>query len=147
MSKFKLKFPQFCLIIDSERPNLRESVELALSAGVTMVQLRGHHLSVTRRCELAQMLHPRCQYHQAAFLVNDRLDIGLACGADGFQLGMRSFPLAVAREMVGDGYLLGASVHTLAEAQSAVANGADFLLAGTIFASHSHPVRAGQGPG
>lgn len=144
MSKFELNFPQLCLILDSERPNLCESVELALSAGVTMVQLRGHHISAARRCELAQMLRPRCQYHQAAFLVNDRLDIGLACGADGFQLGTRSFPLAVARKVVGDGYLLGASVHTLAEAQRAA--GADFLLVGTIFASHSHPGGAGHGP-
>lgn len=148
MRKFELKFPQLCLIVDPERPNLQTSVELALSAGVTMVQLRGHHLSTARLCELVQTLRSLCQSNiQAAFLINDRLDIGLACGVDGFQLGTRSFPLTVAREMVGASSLLGASVHTLAEAQAAVANGADFLLAGTIFASHSHPGRAGQGPG
>lgn len=146
MSKFELKFPQLCLIIDPERPDLRASVESALSAGVTMVQLRGHHLPAAQLFALAQMLRPLCQSYNAAFLVNDRLDVGLACGADGFQLGTLSLPLAVAREVAGDGYLLGASVHTLAEAQTAVANGADFLLVGTIFASHSHPGEAGRGP-
>lgn len=147
MSKFELKFPLLCLITDPERPDLQRSVELALSAGVTMVQLRGHHLSAAQLYELAQILRPRCQYHKAAFLVNDRLDIGLACGADGVQLGKHSLPLAVARKIVGDSFLLGASVHELAEAQTAVANGADFLLIGTIFASHSHPGAVGSGPG
>jgi thiamine-phosphate diphosphorylase len=147
MSKFELKFPQLCLVIDPERPDLQRVVELALAAGVTMVQLRGHQLSEARFLELALMLRPRCQFYQAAFLVNDRLEIGLACGADGFQLGARSLPIVEARERVGDGYLLGASVHSVVEAQAAVAGGADFLLVGTIFASHSHPGVAGQGPG
>jgi thiamine-phosphate pyrophosphorylase len=71
--------------------------------------------------------------------VNDRIDVGLAAGADGFQLGMRSLPLAAARQLVGEGYLLGASVHTPEEALTAWTSGADFLLAGTIFASHTHP--------
>jgi thiamine biosynthesis protein ThiS len=147
MSKFELKFPLLCLITDPERPNLQASVEQALSAGVTMVQLRGHHLTTAQLYELAQVLRSRCQDHKAAFLVNDRLDIGLASGADGFQLGVHSFPLAVARETVGESYLLGASVHTVGEAQAAVANGADFLLVGTIFTPHSHPGVAGCGPG
>jgi thiamine-phosphate pyrophosphorylase len=119
---------------------------MALAAGVTMVQLRGHQLSTARRCKLAQTLHQRCRFHQAAFLVNDRLDIGSGCGADGFQLGGHSFPLPLARRLVGDDYLFGASVHSLGEAQAAVAAGADFLLAGTIFASRSHPGVAGHGP-
>lgn len=147
MGKFTLLRPQLCLLLDAERPGLETTVEMALAAGVTMVQVRGHQIPVARRCELVQALRPRCQLHQAALLVNDRLDIGLACGADGFQLGEQSFPPALARELVGEDYLLGASVHTLAEAQAAVTGGVDFLLAGTIFASRSHPGKAGCGPG
>lgn len=147
MSKFALRFPLLCLIVEPERPNLREAVELALAAGVNMLQLRGHQFPAAQLYELACILRRACRDHGAAFLVNDRLDIGLACGADGFQLGARSFPLTVARELVGEDFLLGASIHSFAEAREAVANGADFLLAGTIFASRSHPGVVGVGPG
>lgn len=147
MNKFPLQFPLLCLVTDPACPNLLEIVESALSAGVNMVQLRGHQLPALQLYELACNLRRACQEHGAALLVNDRLDIGLASGADGFQLGALSFPLALARELIGEDYLLGASVHTLAEAHAAVDDGADFLLAGAIFASPSHPGAAGRGPG
>jgi thiamine-phosphate diphosphorylase len=58
---------------------------------------------------------------------------------------MHTLPLQAARRLVGKDALLGASVHTQAEAQAAVANGADFLIAGTIYPSSSHPGMAGNG--
>jgi thiamine-phosphate diphosphorylase len=147
MSTLTLQFPLLCLITASERPDLHEAVEQALAAGVSMLQLRGPQLTAARLYELAQTLGPLCRQRGAAFLVNDRLDVGLACGADGFQLGRHSLPLRAARTLVGANALLGASVHTLIEAQAAIANGADFLIAGTIFPSSSHPGTAGSGPG
>jgi thiamine-phosphate pyrophosphorylase len=147
VSKFPLQFPLLCLVTDPARPHPLESVESALSAGVNIVQLRGHQLPTLQFYEMACKLRRACQEHGAALLVNDRLDIGLASGADGFQLGAQSFPLAVARELVGEHFLLGASVHTLADAHAAVSEGADFLLAGAIFVSSSHPGAVGRGPG
>ncbi len=149
MSRFELKRPQLCLITDPTILNLPEIVEKALAAGVTMLQLRGHQLSAAELYSLAMQLRPLCQQYGASFIVNDRLDVGLAVEADGFQLGKRSLPLRIARQVVGTRYLLGASVHSLEDAQAAVADGADFLLAGTIFASSSH-LGAGEptsGPG
>jgi len=146
MSKFRLKRPLLCLVTDPSVPHLAESVEMALSAGVNMVQLRGYQLSALELYRLAEILQPMCQRYHAAFLVNDRLDVGLATHADGFQLGMYSLPLTVARSLVGDDYLLGASVHSLKDAQVAISSGADFLLAGTIFASRSHPNGPTSGP-
>lgn len=145
-SKCTLAPPQLCLITDTDRPGLITAIEAALEAGVTMVQLRGHHLVGREFYELARQLRPRCREHQAAFIVNDRLDIGLAVGADGYQLGTRSFPPGVARSLTGTGAWLGASVHSLEEARAAVAGGADFLLAGTIFTSRSHPGEPSNGP-
>ena len=139
MSKFKLSRPVLCLITDPDSPNLIQAAEIALSAGVNMVQLRGHQLSAADMYTLALTLRPLCQRYAAAFIVNDRVDVGLAVGTEGFQLGRRSLPLPVVRQLVGEDYLLGASVHSQEEAQVAVANGADFLIAGTIFASRSHP--------
>jgi thiamine-phosphate pyrophosphorylase len=112
-----------------------------------MLQLRGHQLSGAELYALAQQLRPFCQQHGAAFIVNDRLDVGLAVEADGFQLGKRSLSPQVARQVVGTRYLLGASVHCLEEAQVAINSGADFLLAGTIFASPSHPGGLASGLG
>lgn len=147
MGKFKLNPPLLCLITDPDVPGLIKAAEVALSAGVNMLQLRGHHLSVAQSYELALVLRPLCQRAQAAFIVNDRLDVGRAAGADGFQLGTRSLPLVVARQLVGEEYLFGASVHSREQAQAAAASGADFLIAGTIFASHSHPDGPISGPG
>jgi thiamine-phosphate diphosphorylase len=131
------------LITDPTIPNLSAIVEESLAAGVTMLQLRGYESSAAELYALAQQLRPRCQRYGAAFIVNDRLDVGLAVAADGFQLGKRSLPLHAARQVVGVRYgmryLFGVSVHSLEEAQAAIGDGADFLLAGTIFPSPSHP--------
>jgi thiamine-phosphate pyrophosphorylase len=147
VSAFKLRRPQLCLITDPTVPNLPEIVETALVAGVTMLQLRGHQLSAAELYALARQLRSLCQLHGAVFILNDRLDIGLAVEADGFQLGKRSLPLYVARQVTGMRYLFGASVHSLEEAQAAIDDGADFLLAGTIFASPSHPGEPTSGSG
>lgn len=146
MSRVQLKCPCLCLVTDPERPDLIQCVEQALAAGVTMLQLRGHALSSARLYSLAIELRALCQKYQALFIVNDRVDVGLAVGADGFQLGIHSLPLAVVRQLIGERPLLGASVHTPEEAEVAVADGADFLLIGTIFASPSHPGRTPDGP-
>lgn len=139
MNAFDLRSPQLCLITDPAVPALLQAVEEALAAGITMLQLRGHTLSAAQLYRLALSFRPLCRRYNAAFIVNDRLDVGLAVRADGFQLGVRSLPLAVARRLVGDGCLLGMSVHSLAEAQAAAVGGADFLVVGTIFPSRSHP--------
>lgn len=139
MGKLTLPHPTLGLITDPTVPDLIAKVETALSAGVNMVQLRGHQLQAVEMYRLALALHPLCERYQAAFIVNDRIDVGLAAGADGFQLGTRSLPLAAARLLIGEDYLLGASVHSCEQALAAAAGGADFLLVGTIFSSSTHP--------
>jgi thiamine-phosphate diphosphorylase len=137
VGKLALPHPTLGLITDPAVPDLITKVEAALSAGVNMVQLRGHQLQAIELYRLALALHPLCQRYQAAFIVNDRIDVGLAAGADGFQLGTRSLPLAIVRLLIGEEYLLGASVHSCEQALAA--GEADFLLVGTIFSSSTHP--------
>src|SRR5258708_29851788 len=132
-----LPHPTLSLITVPAVPDLVTKVETALCAGVNMVQLRGHQLQAIELYRLALALHPLCQRYQAAFIVNDRIDAGLAAGADGFQLGTRSLPLAAVRLLVGEDYLLGASVHSCEQALAA--GEADFLLVGTVFSSSTHP--------
>jgi thiamine-phosphate pyrophosphorylase len=128
-----------CLITDPAIPDLVPRVVKALDAGITMLQVRGHALTAAQLFDLACEIQPLCHRYGVLCLINDRLDIGLVVHADGFQLGRHSIPLATARQLVGPDALLGASVHSLHEAQFSVQQGADFLLAGTIFSSASHP--------
>ena len=143
---WELRKPQLCLVTDPTVPDLVHMVEQALDAGITMLQVRGTQLSAHQLYNLAQALCPRCQQYGVACIINDRVDVGLAVQADGFQLGQRGLPIAVVRDLVGPDYLLGASVHSMDEARTALAQGADFLLAGTIFASRSHPGEPARGP-
>lgn len=81
----------------------------------------------------------------AVLLVNDRVDIARACGAAGVQLGETSFPPREARRLLGGTAWIGASVHDREAAAAAADDGADFLLAGTLWETASHPGRAGLG--
>jgi thiamine-phosphate pyrophosphorylase len=78
----------------------------------------------------------------ALLLVNDRVDVALAVDADGVQLGRRGLTAADARALAGAERWIGVSVHAPDEAQAE----ADFLLAGNVYATASHPGRAGIGP-
>ncbi len=70
-------------------------------------------------------------------LVNDRVDIALAAGADGVHLTSRSLPADVVRNICGPDFLIGVSTHSLAEAQAAQATGADFVVFGPVFETES----------
>jgi len=78
----------------------------------------------------------RSELTGALFIVNDRLDVALAVGADGVHLGQDDLPLAEARRIVGDrDFLIGISTHDLDQVAAAVAGGADYLGYGPVFAT------------
>jgi thiamine-phosphate diphosphorylase len=109
--------------------------------------LRAPRTSGRRLFELALALVPRAIDEDALLLVNDRIDVALAAGADGVQLGGRGIGIADARRMLGRERWIGASVHSGDEAREAAAGGADFVLAGAVYATDSHPGKAGAGLG
>ena len=80
-------------------------------------------------------------------VVNDRLDVALAAGAWGLQLGGRSVPGRRVRQLAGPTLRIGRSVHTVEEVVEAAADGSDYVLLGTIWASPSHPSMAPAGTG
>jgi thiamine-phosphate pyrophosphorylase len=69
------------------------------------------------------------------FVVNDRVDVALAAGADGVHLGQEDLPLAAARELAGTRLVIGVSTHTPAQAEAAARAGADYLGFGPVFAT------------
>lgn len=126
-------------------PRLMEAVAAAIEGGVVAVHLREPDLPAGELWELARQLRALTQ-RRALLVINDRIDVALAVGADAVQLGARSLPVAVARRLVGRRLLLGRSVHSLPEAVQAQQDGADYLLLGTIYATRSHPDATPAGP-
>ncbi len=117
--------------------NFVDAVSAALAGGVTMVQLRAKTLTDREIVELGRTLLPHCRRHDAAFLVNDRIDLALAIGADGTHLGVDDLPLADARRLVPPEFVLGFSPDTDEQAAEAKALGASYLGVGPVFGTSS----------
>jgi thiamine-phosphate pyrophosphorylase len=109
----------------------------ALAAGGARValHLRGPGTEGARLAALALELRALADAAGARLLVNDRLDVALACAADGTQLPARGVGVADARRLLGAERWIGCSVHAPEEARV----GADFYLFGSVFATRSHP--------
>jgi len=141
--KSRIPAPSLCLVTDrrlcsSGSQGLEKAVAGAVRGGVDLVQVREKDLSGVRLLELAGRLR-RVTEGSALLFVNGRVDVALACGADGVQLGEDAIPVEAARRVAGDALIVGRSVHTLEGALEAEQAGADFLFVGTVFPSGSHP--------
>ena len=110
-----------------------EVVREAVAGGATVVQLREKDVStrafLDEALELKRLLGPL----GVTLVVNDRLDVALACGAAGVHLGQDDLPCAVARRIAGPDVVIGVSVGTPGEARRAEANGADYLGVSPVF--------------
>jgi thiamine-phosphate pyrophosphorylase len=132
----------------SDRRHLGErsfdSVALAAVAGhATSIQVREKDLPARELLSLVQSL-VRQLPTSIPIIVNDRVDVALAAGAQGVQLGADSLPVSVARA-IAPNLLIGASVHGVAEAVRAETQGASFLIVGTMFETQSHPGKLPEG--
>jgi len=114
---------------------LAAQVRFAVEAGVDLIQLRERDLEAAALADCVSELLAVTRGTATRLVVNDRLDVALACGADGVHLRADSVPVAAARRLAPAGFLVGRSIHTAAEA--AAAGDADYLIAGTVFASTS----------
>ena len=124
---------------------LTDVVRAALQGGVRAVQLREKDLPDDELLELAGNLRRLTRESGAHLLINSRIDICRAVGADGVQLGVSGISVDEARRALGDRLLIGYSAHSLAEACSAQSSGADFVTFGPVFhtpskAAHGEPV-------
>ena len=112
---------------------LYEQVEAALKGGVTCVQLREKEMDETAFLQEAKDICALCRRYGVPFIVNDNVDVAIACQADGIHVGQEDMAAGEVRRRVGDAMLLGVSVHTVEEARRAVRNGADYLGLGAVF--------------
>jgi thiamine-phosphate pyrophosphorylase len=112
----------------------------AARAGVDLVQVRERGLEDRALVALAVALRDAMSGAGARMIVNDRIDVALAAGANGVHLPASALPCARARAIVPDGFLVGRSVHSAAEAVTAEGSGGcDYLIFGTVFESASKP--------
>ena len=112
-------------------------VVAALRGGLRAVQLREKDLTSCQLFELASELRMITREYGAQLLINDRIDIALAVGADGVHLGRASLSVAVARRVLGSAQVIGYSAHSMEEAQQAERDGADFVTFGPVYATPS----------
>ncbi len=112
-------------------------VAQAESCGGRVVQYRNKNGETREMYREAQRLREICR--NAAFLINDRIDIALAVNADGVHLGQSDMPYAAARKMLGPEKIIGITVHNLAEAVEAHNLGADYLGVSPIFPTATKP--------
>ena len=98
-----------------------------------MVQIREKDLVTRDLIALSRLLIPLVKQRQGTVLLNDRIDLVMALGADGIHLRSDSLPVPVARRLLGTERLIGISTHSVEEARIAEEEGADFIVLGPIF--------------
>ncbi|KAH9948563.1 Hydroxyethylthiazole kinase [Amylocystis lapponica] len=110
-----------------------ESLEESLQGGVTLVQIREKTADTGEFLAIAQRSLALCRKYGVPLLVNDRIDVALAIGADGVHLGQSDMPPAAARALLPPHAVLGISCNTPAHARQARADGADYVGLGPVW--------------
>lgn len=122
-----------------------EIAEAALRAGVRVVQVREKQGSARRALDVALNLRELTRRYGALLLVNDRIDIAIAAGADGVHVGQEDLPVELARRLLGDDALVGLSITDADQLAASDAAQADYLGVGAVFptGSKSDPILTG----
>lgn len=119
-----------------------EVVQAAIDGGVDVVQLREKDTSAQFRYDLGQELRELTNAADVPLLVNDRIDIAQALDADGVHVGDSDLPLDVARDLLGPDAIIGYSASTVAAAERAEREGADYVGVGAVYGTSSKAVEA-----
>ena len=115
--------------------SLAEVVREAIEGGATVVQYREKNKGYDDMLKDAREVCAVCREYGVPFIMNDSVEIAIAVDADGVHLGLDDGDLKAARELLGEGKIIGASTHNVQEALSAQAQGADYLGCGAVFGS------------
>lgn len=134
--------PSLYVILDrsaSRGRDLQEILDATIAGGCRLIQLREKEWPSGRLLPLAERLRDRCRAAGATFIVNDRVDLALAVGADGVHLGQDDLPVRAARPLLRPGMVLGRSTHSVAQAREAQSDGADYIAVGSMFPTQTKP--------
>jgi thiamine-phosphate pyrophosphorylase len=123
-------------IESADRTHL-DVAEAALKGGATVIQYRDKTASSRTMLTHAIALRELTKKYDALFIVNDRIDVAMAAGADGVHLGQDDIDFASAKQILGNNYIIGISATNFDEAIVAAKSGADYVGAGPIFPTSS----------
>jgi len=132
-------------LVTSPSDRLLEIVEAALQGGLPLVQYRDKEADDVTRIAIGTQLRELCHRYGALFIMNDRVDLALATGADGVHLGQHDVSVAFARQVLGNDRLVGRSTTNPTELQGAIAEGADYVGVGAVYATPTKPGKAPSG--
>ncbi len=117
--------------------SLTDIVRAAVSGGVSCVQLREKQCSTRQFIEVARALRSTLQSLNVPLIINDRIDVALAIGADGVHLGQDDMPIRDARKLVPAGFIIGISAESMEDAIRAEWEGADYIGISPVFHSRT----------
>jgi len=123
---------------EAARACLLRQARYAIDAGIDLVQVREHDLEAADLAATVSAVIAMARGTRTRILVNDRVDVALACAADGVHLRADSVPAAAVRSIAPPQFVIGRSVHTASEAAAAGAD-VDYLVAGTVWPTSSKP--------
>lgn len=116
-----------------EESEFLNRVEKALKGGVTLLQLREKEKTTREYMSLAEKVHKITKEYNVPLIIDDRIDVAIAIGAEGVHLGQSDMPINVARKICGKDMIIGATAKTVPQAVEAYEQGADYLGVGAIF--------------
>lgn len=108
-------------------------VEEALKGGATLMQLREKDKTTREYITCAQKVHELTRKYKVPLIIDDRVDVALAAGAEGVHLGQSDMPISTARKILGEDYIIGATTKTVPQALEACEQSADYLGVGAIY--------------
>jgi len=108
-------------------------VEEALKGGATILQLREKNKTTIEYIAIAEKVHEITKKYNVPLIIDDRIDIALAVNAEGVHLGKEDMPIATARKILGNDFIIGSTSKTVPSAIKAYEDGADYLGVGAIY--------------
>ena len=108
-------------------------VEESLKGGVTLLQLREKEKSAREYIKIAEKVHNITKKYNVPLIIDDRVDVALAVDAEGVHLGQSDMPVRLARKLMGEDKIVGATAKTVPQANEAYEQGADYLGVGAIY--------------
>lgn len=110
-----------------------QRTEAALRGGVTLLQLREKDKTTREYIALAEKVHAIAKRYNVPLIIDDRVDVALAVNAEGVHVGQSDMPVTMARKLMGENKIVGATAKTVPQALEALEQGADYLGVGAIY--------------
>jgi thiamine-phosphate pyrophosphorylase len=131
---------RLCFIADTEAlagMDVLQMIGDAVAGGATIIQMRTKKRDTREFLEVVMKTAEFLRNRKVPLIINDRVDVALACDADGVHLGQTDMPLPYARKILGKKRIIGISINTLDEARAAEKEGANYLGVGPVFPTSS----------